>query len=153
MALDRRSFMMVGAVAVIVGVLAGCGDPISVNYGWKAQGNYVLIPDKNDNGFTTTTSGMLLDNLERPLAGTYFSERCFEPPAQGLEPPQTCFATINTGRRVYVASGTTPTGPFGTFKSLASSASRDTIVVSRIVGNNPDQQPPYLLLVSIHNNG
>jgi hypothetical protein len=141
--------MTAASVAVIAGV-TGCGNQITANYSWKAQGQYVLTPDQSDNGYTTTTSGPLLDRLERPLLGTYFQERCIEPPTSGQAPPQRCIAVVNTGRQVYVASGITVDGPFGTLASLDSSPSRDTIVIARIVGNDPNQPPPYLLRISAH---
>jgi hypothetical protein len=82
-------------------------------------------------------------------AGTSFIERCVEAPATNS--PVSCTVTINTGRQIYAGySSTTPTAPDGTFTSLASSGSPDTIVVTT---TDPGELPPNNLQVSIHNNG
>ncbi|HEX4016414.1 MAG TPA: hypothetical protein VHX15_06710 [Frankiaceae bacterium] len=130
-----------------------------MNYSWYVSGvlgisapydphsntvtNYVVYSDQHWH------SPMLTDKLGRTLPGTLFVERCVEAPA--LNAPVACTVTINTGRQVYVGyNANTQDPPDGTFTSLASIGSPDTIVITK---TDPEELPPNNHQVSIRNNG
>ena len=133
----RRVATVTIAAAVAAGV-AGCGNQISMNYSWQVFG--VIGISAPPNGHTDTITEYLIDSSKRQwptlsdksghsLPGTLFVERCVEAPATNS--PVSCTVTINTGRQIYVGySSNTPAAPDGTFTSLASSGSPDTIVVT-----------------------
>jgi hypothetical protein len=149
----------VAAISALVTVgIAGCGNQISFNYSWQVLGVIGFSAPPNSHTDTITTFAeatsqrqwaTLSDKLGHSLPGTLFIERCVEAPTTNS--PVSCTVTINTGRQVYVGySGDTPAFPDGTFTSLASSGSPDTIVVTT---TDPQEQPPNNLQVSIRNNG
>ena len=109
-------------VAVLVGGLAACGDPLTGPHDWK-----VTVSLSPQSGVSSGNIGYLARNLRgallnekgAPSTGTSFSEQCTVY-ASGFTTPATCLVIVNTGTKVYTASGTPSSrqSSFGTFKTL-----------------------------------
>ena len=131
-----------------------------MNYSWQVQAVYGTSAPYNSHSDTVTNYvtysnqhehwAVLSDKLGHALPGSLFIERCVEAPAP-FNAPVACTVIINTGRQIYVGySGNTAASPDGTFTSLGSSGSPDTIVVTT---TDPQVQQPNNVQVSIRNNG
>ena len=109
-------------VAVLLGGLAACGDPVTGPHDWKVTASLSSqsgVSSGNIGYAARNLRGPLLDGRGAPAAGTSFSEQCTVY-ASGFTTPATCLVIVNTGTKVYVAKGARSSGQssFGTFKML-----------------------------------
>ncbi len=126
----RRAAIAV-SVAVLLGGLAACGDPVTGPHGWKATVSVSTqsgVSSGNIGYQTRNLRGALLDRRGAQVAGTSFSEQCTVY-ASGFPTPAGCLVVVNTGTKVYVAKGAPRSrdSTDGTFKTMDGKATLTVI--------------------------
>jgi hypothetical protein len=154
----RKSIALAMGGVVVMGCLAACGDRITANHDWQAlvtpsaYNEQVYIP-----GFPTpyarthfTLTGSLVDARQRPVAGTFVRQNCYEVPGIPGQVQMFCQVIVDAGQRIYVASGTSK-GIFGTFQSADSPTSSGSLSLSEIrLADTGDGMIHYLIKVAAH---
>lgn len=133
-----------------VSLLAACGDPIIAGRSWQAVGTSSSsfgglqpVPGGNIEYSLVKLQGVLVDSHNRAVSGTTLAESCKRyvssgggsqapgSPAPKL-PPAACIVLVNTGSKVYAASGNSDLsndGFSGTFTSLSKASATRTLTV------------------------
>ena len=147
-----RMALAAGLISAVagVGVLAACGSPIIAGQTWQAVGasyatfgGFQPVPGGSIEYSLLRLQGVFVDGHNKAVPRTSFVESCkrYVSAGGGTQapgspppklPPTACLVLVNTGSKLYAASGysaLSTDGFSGTFTSLSKASATGTLTV------------------------